>query len=301
MVFLQSTWSRPWPRREVGGRWHASVPAVHLVPSADGVSVAVHELGGTGPALVIVHGTGFCTGMMAPLAADLAARFRCVGLDLRGHGSSPTVPGASYHWHDLAGDVAAVVDALALAPVYALGHSSGAAVLLIAASGSPSRFKGLWCYEPIVWPDPVALTARAEGLAAGASRRRAVFGSREDAGAHFRAKPPFSGFDPRVLWAYLECGFTAQPGGGVALCCPPEVEAEMYRMGVTHDGFSRLPRVACPVTIARGERSEAIGAEVVADQVAALPQGRAVELPGLGHFGPLEDPVRVADAVLEAS
>jgi pimeloyl-ACP methyl ester carboxylesterase len=273
---------------------------VHLVPSADGLSVAVHELGGVGPPLLIVHGTGFCTGMMAPLAAELADQFRCVGLDLRGHGSSPVVPGASYHWHDLAGDVATAVDAMGLAPAYAVGHSSGGAALLIAASERSARFEGLWCYEPIVWPDPVALTARAERLAAGASRRRAVFESREEAAANFREKPPFSGFDPRALSAYLECGFAEQPGGAVALRCPPDVEAQMYRMGVTHDGFQRLPRVACPVTVARGERSDALGEEVVADQVAALTRGRAVELPGLTHFGPLEDPARVAADVLDA-
>lgn len=273
---------------------------MQLVPSAGGVSVAVHELGGAGPPLLVVHGTGFCTGMMAPLAAELAHRFCCVGLDLRGHGCSPVVPGASYHWHDLAGDVVTVVEALGLAPAYAVGHSSGAAVLLIAAADHPSRFEGLWCYEPIVWPDPAALTARAERLAAGASRRRAEFASREEAAANFRGKPPFSGFDPRALSAYLECGFADRPDDGVALRCPPEVEAEMYRMGVAHDGFQRLPRVACPVTVARGERSEAIGADVVADQVAALARGRAVELAGLTHFGPLEDPARVAEAVLEA-
>ena len=273
---------------------------MHLVRSADGVPVAVHELGGAGPPLLIVHGTGFCTGMMAALAAELASRFRCVGLDLRGHGDSPALPGASYHWHHLAGDVATVVDAVGLAPAYAVGHSSGAAALLIAASDRPSRFEALWCYEPIVWPDPLALTDRAEGLAAGAARRRAVFGSREEAAANFGAKPPFSAFDPRVLGAYLDCGFTEDPDGGVALRCPPEVEAQMYRMGVAHDGFSRLPRVGCPVTVARGSRSEALAAEVVADQVAALPRGQALVLPDLSHFGPLEDPHRVAEAVLDA-
>jgi pimeloyl-ACP methyl ester carboxylesterase len=103
-----------------------------------------------------------------------------------------------------------------------------------------------------------------------------------------------------VLSAYLDCGFTDLPGGGIMLSCPPEVEAHVYRMGVTHDAFTRLPRVACPVTVARGETSEAVGPEVVADQVAALPRGRPVELPGLSHFGPLEDPAAVAAVVLDS-
>ena len=270
------------------------------MPSHDGVPVAVHALGGDGPPLLLVHGTGFCSGVMAPLAAEVADHFGCVGLDLRGHGASPAVPGADYHWHALAGDAVAVVDALGLAPVYAVGHSSGAAALLLAASERPDRFGALWCFEPIVWPDPDALAARAERLAEGASRRRAEFASRREAAANFTAKPPFSAFDPRVVSAYLDCAFADLPHGGVRLRCPPEVEAEMYRMGVAHDGFSRLTRVACPVTVARGGRSDALGPQVVADQVVALPRGQGMELGGLSHFGPLEDPARVAAAVLEA-
>lgn len=279
---------------------HASVPEVRLVSSGDGVSVAVHELGGAGPPLLIIHGTGFCAGMMAPLATGLTSEFRCIGIDLRGHGASPARPGASYHWDDLAGDVATVVDVLELAPTYAFGHSSGGAVLLLAASHRPGRFDALFCFEPIVWPDPVAVRARAERLAEGAFRRRAEFATREEAAANFREKPPFSAFDPAVLSAYLRCGFAGLPGGGVRLSCPPEVEAEMYRMGVAHDAYSRLPGVACPVTVARGETSEAVGPEVVADQVAALPRGRAVELPRLSHFAPLEDPLAVAAMVLDS-
>ncbi len=273
---------------------------MRLVPSNDGVPVAVHELGGDGPPLLVTHGTGFCSGVLGPLAAELGSRFGCLGLDLRGHGASPVSPGADYHWHALAGDVVAVVEQLGLAPVYAVGHSSGAAALLLAASEEPDHFGALWCFEPIVWPDPDALAARAERLAERASRRRAVFASRQEAAANFTAKPPFSAFDPRVVAAYLDCALADLPDGGVGLRCPPEVEAEMYRMGVTHDGFTRLPRVTCPVTVARGERSDAVGPEVLADQVAALPDGRGVELAGLSHFGPLEDPARAAAAVLDA-
>ena len=273
---------------------------MRLVPSHDGVPVAAHELGGDGPPLLLVHGTGFCAGVMAPLAAEVAAHFSCIGLDLRGHGASPAVPGAGYHWHALAGDVVAAVEALGLAPAHAVGHSSGAAALLLAASEQPRLFRALWCYEPIVWPDPQALAARAELLAERASRRRPVFASRDEAADNFAAKPPFSVFDPRVVSAYLDCGFADLGDGGVGLRCPPEVEAEMYRMGVAHDGFSRLPRVTCPVTVAGGGQSEAVGPEVLADQVAALPDGRGVELAGLSHFGPLEDPARVAAAVLQA-
>ena len=276
------------------------MPAVHLVAARDGVSVAVHELGGDGPPLVLAHGTGFCAGVMAPLAAELAPRFRCVALDLRGHGASRALPDADFRWQTLANDAATVVEALGLAPAFGVGHSSGGAALLLAAADRPTWFEALWCFEPILWPDPDAVVQRAERLAGGALRRRSTFASRDDAASNYGSKPTFAAFDSRVLAAYLDCGLEDLPDGTVGLRCRPEVEARMYRMGVANDGFTRLARVTCPVTVARGAASEALRPEVVSDQVAVLPAGRSVELPGLSHFGPLEDPARVAAAIVEA-
>jgi pimeloyl-ACP methyl ester carboxylesterase len=61
-----------------------------------------------------------------------------------------------------------------------------------------------------------------------------------------------------------------------------------------------FPSITCPVTLAYGERTDAIGAEVIAQQAAALPRVRTHALRELGHFGPLEDPAAVAAAVVQA-
>src|SRR6185312_17294111 len=63
-----------------------------MIPSSDGVRIAVHDLGGPDdpetPALLFSHPTGFCGLAWAPVAAFLADRFRCLALDYRGHGMS---------------------------------------------------------------------------------------------------------------------------------------------------------------------------------------------------------------------
>ncbi|MFN2607533.1 MAG: alpha/beta fold hydrolase [Acidimicrobiales bacterium] len=274
---------------------------MHRVRSTDGVTVAVHDLGGSGPPLVLAHATGFCAGAWRPVAAHLARRWHCWGVDLRGHGHSDAPAGLDWSWRGFADDLAAVVDALGPAePVGGVGHSSGATALLLAAAASPSRFRALWCYEPIAWSDPSAARARAEGLAAGALHRRPAFASRAEAEASYRSKPPMSAFHPDALAGYLDCGFEDLPDGTVALRCRPEVEAAVYRQGVAPETFGRLAGVACPVTVARGTASEAVSAEMAAAQVAALPRGTGVELAGLGHFGPFSDPAAVAAGVLTA-
>lgn len=269
------------------------------LPSSSGVTLAVHDLGGDGPPLLMAHATGFCAGVLQPLAAHLQGRFRCWAYDARGHGDTETPSGLDWNWSAFADDVLAVVDGLGLHGAYGFGHSSGGAALLDAEARRPGTFSALWCYEPIVWPEVTAdLIASRQPLIRGALKRRDLFASREEAYENFSSKPPLETLDPAALRAYVECGFGADRDG-VRLRCPPFVEAAIYRQGLVHDGFSRLPLVGCPVTVGLGGRSLAMGASIPEAQVAALPRGTLVTFPGLGHFGPLESPGAVAARVLE--
>ncbi len=269
---------------------------MHRVQSTDGVEVAVHDLGGDGPPLVLVHATGFCGGVLAPLARYLP--FRCWALDVRGHGSSVTPSGLDFRWSGFSDDVLAVVASLDLSEAYGFGHSCGGAAVFDAEAHRPGTFRALYVYEPIVWPTPPPPGSR-DFLIAGALRRKDRFGSREEARANFAAKRPFSGFAPEALDGYVECGFEGF-ADGVRLRCRPQWEAAVYRQGLVHDGFSRLGSVGCPVVVASGDRYEAVSADVVAAQAVALPAGRVETLAGLGHLGPMEDPARVARSVAEA-
>ena len=268
------------------------------VPSTDGVELAVHDLGGDGPALLMAHATGFCATVLGPLAAHLTNRFHCWAYDARGHGDTLTPPGLDWAWSSFADDVLAVVDGLGLAGgAVAFGHSGGGAAVLDAEARRPGTFDGLWCYEPIVWPaiTPELVESR-RPLVEGTLRRRQTFASRDEAYANFASKPPLSTLHPDALRAYVDCGFVAADGG-IRLKCPPFVESAIYRQGLAHDGFSRLHRARCPVTIARGGRSVAVELEVARAQVAELPRATFDDFPELGHFGPLEEPATVAEAV----
>jgi pimeloyl-ACP methyl ester carboxylesterase len=272
---------------------------VRRLPSTDGVELAVHDLGGDGAPLLMAHATGFCAGVLAPLAARLASRFHCWAFDARGHGDTTTPAGLDWSWGRFAEDVLAVVDGLGLERPYGFGHSSGGAAVLDAEARRPDAFAGLWCFEPIVWPEITEeLKASRRPLISGALKRRGQFASPEEAYENFASKPPLESLDPQALRAYVDCGFTPDREG-VRLRCPPFVEAAIYRQGLVHDGFSRLGTVRCPVVVARGGRSVAVEADVVRAQVHALPSAELVTFPGLGHFGPLEDPAGVASRVLE--
>lgn len=283
------------------------------VASADGVELAVHDLTGPLPgreddraALLLVHATGFCAGVHRTLATALAPRFRCYGVDMRGHGhsSSPTGGEATWGWDRLAADVAVAARAVGdLAgsrspPPYAFGHSSGGAALLAAEASGEATFTALWCYEPIVWPDPAAAAHRATRLAEGALRRRRSFPSAGAARANFAAKTPFASFDAECLRDYVRCGFAEAEDGSVSLRCAPESEAAIYRAGVVGDRFTPLSGVRAPAIVAHGAGSGSVGAALAGRIAGQMDRGAVRAFGGLGHFGPMESPSQVAEALL---
>ena len=95
------------------------------VPSTDDVAVALHDLGGDGPPLVVSHATGFFGRVYHQLAAVLSSTFHVWALDYRGHGESTTPAHEALHWHRMTDDLAAAVAAIAAGsddPIGVFGH-----------------------------------------------------------------------------------------------------------------------------------------------------------------------------------
>ena len=263
--------------------------------------IAVHDLGGDGPALLLAHATGFHGRVWLPVATRLRPWFHGLAVDERGHGDSAVPEDASFDWRAMAADLLAVVDDLGLGATLGAGHSAGATLLLLAEQARPGTFSALWCYEPILPPvDGLAPAVDRDRLAAGARKRTDVFASREAAYQNYAAKPPFSSLAPDALQAYVDFAFTDLEDGTVRLACRPEHEARVYENGFSHDVHHHLDDVGCPVTVACGERTTHVDPAAVRALAARLPRSSVEVVPGLGHFGPLEDPAAVADAVRRA-
>ena len=272
-----------------------------LVPSTDGVEVAVHDLGGAGPLVLLSHATGFHGLVWRPVAAHLArSGFHCLALDYRGHGDTAPPPGWTVDWYDYGDDAIAVVEAVAEpGGIIGVGHSMGGAGLLMAALHDPLAFRGLLLYEPIVLPPGGIGSPQPSPLATGARRRRSSFPSYEAAIENFGAKPPLQAFTPEALEAYVRGGFVPGEDGQVHLKCRPEHEALTFEASAGHDTWSRLGEVRCPVWVVAGRRQEG-QPSTIAEQIAEqLPEGRYVELPALDHFGPMTDPHTVAGLVVD--
>ena len=161
---------------------------------------------GTGPALVLLPGLGRPSQDLDPLAARLrAAGYRVVLPDPRGDGGS-TGPLDGLTLHDLAADVAAVIEAFDLRSVTIVGHAFGnrvarcvaadrpdlvARVVLLGCSGkvqpTPAIAEAIRLAQSVDTPDDT----RAEAV------RTAWFGPGAD------ITPWMSGWSQPVMKAYL--------------------------------------------------------------------------------------------------
>ncbi|HLJ08062.1 MAG TPA: alpha/beta hydrolase, partial [Acidimicrobiia bacterium] len=232
-----------------------------------------------------------CGPVLEPLAKSLGSRVHSVAVDERGHGATPRPPDGDFDWHGFARDVLAVVDELGLDRPLGFGHSCGGAALLLAEEARPGTFAALYCFEPIVLaldePLPPDL---GNPLSVGALRRRSTFASRREAIGNFTSKAPFDRLRPDVLAAYVDNGFMVTSDGALELRCRREDEAEVYAHSLSHDTFAHLDAVRCPVTLACGATTDAMGEDLLRRLAARLPHPSVEVFAGLGHFGPLEDP-----------
>jgi pimeloyl-ACP methyl ester carboxylesterase len=270
------------------------------VPSTDGVTVALHDLGGDGPPLLVSHATGFCGRVYEPLAAALVNRFHVWALDFRGHGESTAPAPEALHWHRVTDDLAAAVATIGDGPIAVFGHSMGGACALLLEHRAPGTFTWAYVFEPIVRPD-AALFATSNPMAEQAARRRTTFPSRADVLWRYAERPPLSMLRADCLRAYVEHGFRDEEGGAVTLRCAPAVESGVFaRSGdITLDD---VDGVTIPVTVAFGAIEASAGfspATLAGDVAARVENGRLERFDALGHLGPMQDPELVAASVLD--
>jgi pimeloyl-ACP methyl ester carboxylesterase len=250
--------------------------------------------------LLFSHATGLHGRVWEPMASFLRGQFRCVALDLRGHGLSELKSGVGLDWSGMADDVLAVInsDRFPPGPRHGIGHSMGGAALVLAAARQPDAFRSLWLYEPVIFPsEGWPLPDGGNPMSEVAARRRDRFASFDEAYANYRSKAPLDQLHPDALRAYVDGGFASTGDGSVILRCRPSTEAEVFRHAAGNGAWAAVASLDVPVAVVVGRRDEPGPASFAPNTAAALPLGTLVERPHLGHFGPLEDPAAMAEDV----
>lgn len=152
LLILAPLFALPSPARAA----EPSMPAgfkTTTVQLADGASIWVRS-GGSGPAVVLIHGFGDTGDMWGPLAARLARTHTVIVPDLRGMGRSSKADGG-YDKKSQAGDIRAVVEKLGQDRTAVVGHDIGTMVAYAYAARYPDKVTRLVVMDaPVPGIDP---------------------------------------------------------------------------------------------------------------------------------------------------
>ncbi len=272
-------------------------PEPFTVEGHDGGRVAAllwNSVGG--PGTLLIHATGFCKEVWAPVVDATRGAVPIAALDQRGHGDSSPI-NAPFDWWDLGRDALDVLGRLGWTSAVGVGHSSGAAALVMAELLRPGTLRAMVLVEPIVFPGPPYVRMEENPMSAGALRRRATFPSSDAVVDSYRGRGPFAHWDERVLRAYATHGFRADGAGGWTLKCAPEQEAEFYRGATLHGVWSRLGEVEPPVLVVGGAASTSHTPDFLRLQAEQFPHASVRIVDGASHFLPMEQVGVMAEIV----
>ncbi len=140
-----------------------------------------YEIAGSGedgaPVVVLLHALLAGRGALTSQRDALAAGYRVVLPEARGHGASAALANQRYAVSDMAAEILAILDAEGIARAHLVGHELGGAAAFELARAHPDRARSLTLIEPVLpWvldhaDNPAALGARDD--ARGADRAAA--------------------------------------------------------------------------------------------------------------------------------
>jgi magnesium chelatase accessory protein len=273
---------RDWPNRaasrfvEAGGlRWHV-------------------QCLGSGPPLLLVHGTGAATHSWRVLAPLLAQRFHVIAPDLPGHGFTAAINDKNLSLPGMARALSGLLDALEIQPAIVVGHSAGAAILarlcldrviapklLISLNGALLPFEGMAGH---IFP-PMAkllfLNPLVPRVFAWSADRIAVSQLLQRTGSTIDRE----GLD---LYARL-------------LSNPSHVAGTLGMMaGWKLDALARdLPKLTVPTLIVAAQHDKAVAPDAAIRVQSLLPNARIEFLRGVGHLAHEEKPETICDLIFK--
>eukprot|EP00198_Chlamydomonas_reinhardtii_P009295 XP_001698632.1 predicted protein [Chlamydomonas reinhardtii] len=138
------------------------------------LSVVAHELGGSGPLLLLLHANGFHGRIFLPMVPLLSKHFRCVALDLPGHGQAPA-PTGPISEADLVAAVQDYVEREGVRGAFCMGHSLGGTLAALLEWERPGTFRRCTRTWRVAGCDPCSQSQGRPPAAPAGSRRWATW------------------------------------------------------------------------------------------------------------------------------
>ena len=261
-----------------------------LVPLATGVELSVTDRG-AGPVLVLVHGVSMSAAYFHPVVEPLvAAGFRVVVPDLRGHGRSPHAEGG-HTVEQYAADLDALLDALGIDRCVVVGWSMGSLVAWemmhrhgrdriaghVVLSQGPTDLQG------DDFPDAPLTLEAIHGFVAGV---QADFAGAIGGFAPAMFKEPLS--DEDVAWCVAESTMLG-----------PNAASSILLHQTLYDARAAIASGAVPTLLIWGTDEKLIPVSMGHWCAANIPGAELHVFEDSGHCPQLEEPARTAAAIAD--
>lgn len=194
---------------------------------------------GSGDSVTLIHGVGSNLESWDQVLPPLAARFRVLRYDLRGHGQSGKPPGP-YALDDFVQDLRALLDGCGVATTRLVGFSFGGLIAQAFTLQYPDRVRRLALLATVAGRTPAerrSVLARADALASGGATGTVEAALERWYTSEFRAA------HPEILAQTRDRVLRNDPAGYAAA----------YRVFAEGDLLDQLHRIRCPTLIATGE------------------------------------------------
>lgn len=252
--------------------------------SADGTPIAYFRRG-TGPALVVTHGSIATKEQWIPASEHLAEHVTLYVYDRRGRGGTGDAEG--YSFDDEVADIAAIM-AVAGPGAHLLGHSFGALATLAYAQRRGLGGGTLIAYEP-----PLAV----QGPVAG--ERLAGYRELVDAG------------DLDAALEYALINFVRVPAEaipfiretplwGASVPLTPTWVRELAEIDALGDDLSGYASITDPTQLIAGTATTPFLYQSAHDLAEVIPGARVTDIDGADHFAHLSDPAGFTRVVVDA-
>jgi [ribosomal protein S5]-alanine N-acetyltransferase len=237
---------------------------------------------GSGSPVVLLHGFGLDARMWSEQVTALKRCRRVLAPDLPGFGptgaeAGVTRPAAALH---------ELISAKRLEPVHLVGLSYGGAVAVDFALAHPDKVRTLALVDALLLGEPSGIDSWASCV------ERAKVGDLLGARTAWLEAAPFEGLRGRPeAWQRARVMVNAYRGG--------------HWRGTVETAWERpeprphLKKVQCPVLVLVGERDSPNFRAMAQTYRQQLPHARLLEMAGLGHMGPMEDPKRLNRLLLD--
>ncbi len=272
--------------------WESSAPGL---PSLRG-----RRAEGPGPTIHFLSGNGFCAGVYWPFLRGLLAGHGLFSHDIEGHGASDAPAKFSGINAVCRRVIAAIAEQKLKTPLIGMGHSFGGALTVKLAAQNPGLFRALVLLDPILMPPGVwhvwsrLRWLRANPMAQGSRKRRDRWLSREAVAEHLRGRGIYAGWAEEAFDSFIEHATREDAGGERILCCPRELEAQIFERPVYP--WDALRKISVPVLYLHGASSYDFFPASARRAQKLNPQIRVQTLPG-GHCFMQENPAAATQAV----